>query len=53
MALVPEGRIEEIVERIEEIAGDLEKKHGAMVYVDRVSHSQIAYNGSCATMEDV
>ena len=33
MALVPEGRVEEIVEGIEEITGDLEKKQGAMVYV--------------------
>ena len=33
IALVPEGRVEAIVEGIEEITGDLDKKQGAMVYV--------------------
>ena len=33
LALVPEERVQQIVEGIEEITGDLDKKQGAMVYV--------------------
>jgi len=46
MALVPEDQIEELLEGIEEITGDLEKKQGAMVMVLDLSY----YKGSMRMM---
>lgn len=46
LCLVPESLVDEVIERIEEITGDLDKKQGAMVMVLDVSR----FRGSMAMM---